>query len=134
VGGLPVGFALTGAEADERQTLLEIFDTDPPLTADRPGQSLIGDKNYHGAEFEAPLAQAGLRLPPPARKGETERAGSALFKPLRQTIESINQTFKSQLASCSTTTMRTSSSAASSPTAWPAWCTSSRCRTPTRRG
>jgi hypothetical protein len=32
-----------------------------------------------------------------ARKGETERPGAALFKPLRQTIESINQTFKGHL-------------------------------------
>jgi hypothetical protein len=97
LGGLPVGFALTGAKADERQTLLEIFHTDPTLTAKRPVQTLIGDKNYFGAEFEALLAEAGLRLLRPARKGEPERAGSALFKPLRQTIESINQTFKSQL-------------------------------------
>jgi len=97
LGGLPVGFALTGAKADERQTLLEIFHTDHTLTADRPNQTLIGDKNYFGAEFEAQLAKAGLRLLRPARKGEPERAGSALFKPLRQTIESINQTFKGQL-------------------------------------
>jgi hypothetical protein len=97
LGGLPVGFALTGAKADERQTLLEIFHTDPTLTADRPGQTLLGDKNYFGAEFETLLAEAGLRLLRPARKGEPERAGSALFKPLRQTIESINQTFKGQL-------------------------------------
>lgn len=97
LGGLPVGFALTGAKADERQTLLEIFHTDPTLTATRPGQTLIGDKNYFGAEFEGLLAEAGLRLLRPARKGEPERAGSALFKPLRQTIESINQTFKGQL-------------------------------------
>ena len=41
LGGLPVGFALTGAKADERQTLLEIFRTDPSLTALRPGQTLI---------------------------------------------------------------------------------------------
>jgi hypothetical protein len=33
----------------------------------------------------------------PARKGESERVGARLFKPLRQTIESINQTFKGQL-------------------------------------
>ncbi len=33
----------------------------------------------------------------PARKGETERAASQLFKPLRQVIESINETFKGQL-------------------------------------
>jgi hypothetical protein len=97
LGGLPVGFALTGAKADERQTLLEIFHLDPTLTADRPNQTLIGDKNYFGAEFEACLAEAGLRLLRPARKGEPQRAGTELFRPLRQTIESINQTFKSQL-------------------------------------
>jgi hypothetical protein len=97
LGGLPVGFALTGAKADERQTLLEIFHADPALTADRPNQTLIGDKNYFGAEFETLLADAGLHLLRPARKGEPERTGSALFKPLRQTIESINQTFKGQL-------------------------------------
>lgn len=32
-----------------------------------------------------------------ARAGEPERPGAQLFKPLRQTIESINQTFKGQL-------------------------------------
>jgi hypothetical protein len=97
LGGLPVGFALTGAKADERQTLLGIFDTDPDLLADHPGQILIGDKNYFGREFEATLAEEGLRLLRPTRKGEPERAGASLFKPLRQTIESINQTFKGQL-------------------------------------
>ncbi|GAA1673594.1 IS982 family transposase [Fodinicola feengrottensis] len=97
LGGLPVGFALTGAKADERQTLLEIFHTDPHLTRHRPGQTLIGDKNYYGTEFERALADAGLKLLRPARKGETERPGAHLFKPLRQVIESINQTFKSQL-------------------------------------
>jgi len=33
----------------------------------------------------------------PARKGERERPGAALFKPLRQVTESINETFKGQL-------------------------------------
>ena len=33
----------------------------------------------------------------PARKGEPQRAGAHLFKPLRQVIESINQTLKGQL-------------------------------------
>lgn len=97
LGGLPVGFALTGAKADERQTLLETFHLDSALTADRPNQTLIGDKNYFGAEFEAHLAEAGLRLLRPARQGEPQRAGAELFRPLRQTIESINQTFKGQL-------------------------------------
>ena len=33
----------------------------------------------------------------PARKGEPERPGAPLFKPLRQVIESVNETFKGQL-------------------------------------
>ncbi|MGW4126533.1 IS982 family transposase [Nocardia sp. NPDC004711] len=97
LGGLPIGFALTGAKTDERETLLGILAADPALVTDRPGQTLIGDKNYFGAGFETELAAAGLRLLRPARKGEPARAGAALFKPLRQTIESINQTFKAQL-------------------------------------
>ena len=98
LGGLPIGFALTGAKADERQTLLGIFDNDPTLVADRPGQMLIADKNYYGSEFEAILADHSLQLLRPARKGETDRPGAQFFKPLRQTIESINQTLKAQLA------------------------------------
>src|SRR6266581_8473980 len=62
-----------------------------------PGQTLIGDKNYFGAVFEATMAGAGITLLRPARKGEPERAGAQFFKPLRQIIESINQTFKGQL-------------------------------------
>jgi hypothetical protein len=97
LGGLPIGFALTGAKADERQTLLGIFNSDPTLVAERPGQTIIADKNYYGRDFEDILTAAGLDLLRPARKGETERSGASLFKPLRQTIESINQTFKAHL-------------------------------------
>jgi hypothetical protein len=52
---------------------------------------------YFGREFEQQLAELGIRLLRPARKGEAERPGSRLFKPLRQVIESINETFKGQL-------------------------------------
>jgi len=97
LNGLPVGFALTGAKADERQVLLGILDADPQLTSDRAGQILIGDKNYFGADFETDLGRAGLTLLRPARKGETERAGSRFFKPLRQTVESIFDTCKDQI-------------------------------------
>lgn len=63
----------------------------------RAGQTLIGDKNYFGREFEQQLAELDIRLLRPARKGEAERAGSQLLKPLRQVIESVNETFKCQL-------------------------------------
>jgi hypothetical protein len=95
--GLPIGFALAGAKADERQVLLGILAADPTLVAARPGQTLIADKHYYGREFETSLAELGVRLLRPARKGEPQRAGAHLFRPLRQVIESINQTFKGQL-------------------------------------
>ena len=89
--------AITGAKADERQTLLGILDADPALAATRPGQAIIADRHYYGTAVEAALAGQHLRLLRPARKGEQPRPGAPLFKPLRQTIESINQTFKAQL-------------------------------------
>ena len=95
--GLPIAFALTGAKADERQTLLDVLGADPDLLTARPGQILIADKHYYGKDFEADLAGAGLRLLRPARKGEPERDDQRYFKPLRQTIESIIDTGKGQL-------------------------------------
>ena len=94
--GLPVGFALTGAKADERQVLLDIVLADPEL-AGRSGQTMIGDKNYYGRDFETTLAALGIDLLRPARKGEPKRPGARFFKPLRQVIESINDTLKGQL-------------------------------------
>ena len=95
--GLPVAFALAGAKADEREVLAGMLTAGPDLVAARPGQTLIGDKNYYGRGFEAAIAAAGIRLLRPARKGEPARAGADLFKPLRQIIESVNETFKGQL-------------------------------------
>lgn len=97
LGGLPVLFALTGAKADERDTLLAMLEAAPDVVAAHPDQQLLTDRNYYGRRFEHDLADQGLRLLRPARQGEPERAGAQLFKPLRQIIESINQTFKGQL-------------------------------------
>jgi hypothetical protein len=93
--GLPVGFALAGAKADERQVLLGILADDD--LAWRAGQVIIGDKGYYGRDFENELAAARLVLLRPARKGEPEPAGRQYFKPLRQVIESVNDTLKGQL-------------------------------------
>lgn len=94
--GLPVGWALTGAKADEREVLSAILDQTPGLV--RPGrQVVIADKAYYGKAFEAGLDQAGIDLLRKARKGEKPRPGQEFFKPLRQVIESVNATFKTQL-------------------------------------
>jgi hypothetical protein len=93
--GLPVGFALAGAKADERLVLLDILAGDG-LPAS-PGQVIIGDKGYYGRDFEKALAEDRLVLLRPARKGEPDPPGRQYFKPLRQVIESVNDTLKGQL-------------------------------------
>lgn len=94
--GLPVGFALTGAKADEREVLLQIL-ADPAVAVLCAGQILIGDKNYYGRDFQTTLAAAEITMLRPSRKGEPEPTGGRCFKPLRQHIESIIDTFKGQL-------------------------------------
>jgi hypothetical protein len=97
--GLPIGWALTGAKADERHALHDILASTPIPAAVAAGghQTVIGDKNYYGAAFEAELAGTGIELLRPARQGEPARTGERFFKPLRQVIESINDTLKGQL-------------------------------------
>ena len=71
----PSGSPWLGAKADERQVLLGILEHDPGLAAGRPGQLLIGDKNYYGKDFEAALAGEGVN-PAAPRKGEPGSAAS----------------------------------------------------------
>jgi hypothetical protein len=97
LSGLPVLFALAGAKADERETLLGMLEAGRDIADSHPGQVLIGDKNYFGRNFEEELTRRELDLLRPVRKGEARRAGQHLLKPLRQVIESVNWTFKGQL-------------------------------------
>jgi hypothetical protein len=82
--GLPVGWALTGAKADEREALDAILAGLPIVPAGAGRQMLIADKNYFGREFEADLANHGIDLLRPARKGETLPPG----RPVLQTAPS----------------------------------------------
>ena len=101
--GLPIGFAVAGAKAADTQVLLDLLHIDPTLTSDRPGQTLIADKNYWGKEFETMLADTGVVLLRPTRKRDCRRKrgrrppAESIFKPLRQTIESIFASYKGQL-------------------------------------
>ena len=94
--GLPVAWALTGAKADEREVLTALLDSTPWLSRDEL-QTVIADKAYYGKEFEAVLVEAGIELLRKSRKGERPRPGAEFFKPLRQIIESVNDTLKGQL-------------------------------------
>lgn len=91
------GGVIAGAKADARAVVEEIL-TSVPLPTGGHRQIMIADKNYFGAGFKAGLAEAGIDLLRPTRKGESQRPGSQFFKPFRQVIESIFETFKDQLS------------------------------------
>lgn len=93
--GLPVAFALTDAKADERECLLDMIAADPDLH--RPGQTIVTDKGYRSAAVEQTFTQAGMTLIRPAFTNEAPRPGRRFLQPLRQIIESINQTLKAHL-------------------------------------
>ncbi|HZA86305.1 MAG TPA: IS982 family transposase, partial [Acidimicrobiales bacterium] len=96
--GLPITFALANPKTDEREVAIDLFDSDPTLLAGRQGQTVIADKGYTSTEFQGRLADHGVELIRPARRNERPRRGARQLKRLRQIIESINATLKTQLS------------------------------------
>lgn len=95
--GLPITWALATPGIDERQVLMAICDHDPALFAERPGLLIIADKGYVSAELDGYLGERGVRLLRPSYRNRTPRPGEQFLKPIRQLIESVNDTLKGQL-------------------------------------
>jgi hypothetical protein len=72
--------------------LMAVLEHDPGLTDDRPGLLLIADKGYVSAELDTFLAARGARLLRPSYRNRVPRPGEHLLKPIRQLIESVNDT------------------------------------------
>ena len=89
--GLPIGFELAAANQPERTVALELLER-----VLQPGQTVIADKGFAGAEFEQHVAQLGARLVRPDRRNEPARFGS--LGGIRQWIESAFDTLKDQLS------------------------------------
>ena len=89
--GLPVGFELAAANAPERVVAAELLER-----VLQPGQTVIADKGFAGAEFEQLVSTLGGRLLRPDRKNEQPRHGS--LGSIRQWIESAFDTLKDQLS------------------------------------
>jgi hypothetical protein len=90
--GTPRQMALTSPREGEREVCLRLLgrvDHEGPLT-------VLGDKGYAGAGFEADAADLGATIVRPRRKDEPE--GAPHLAPLRQRIESIYWTAKDILA------------------------------------
>jgi DDE family transposase len=95
--GLPITWALADPKIDERQVLMAILDHDPTLTDDRPGLTIIADKGYVSRELDGYLADRSVALLRPSYRNRAPRPGERLLKPIRQLIESVNDTLKGQL-------------------------------------
>jgi hypothetical protein len=95
--GLPITWALADPKVDERQVLTAVLEEDPDLLSDRPGLLIIADKGYVSAELDRWLAERGVRLLRPSYRNRIPRPGEHLLKPIRQLIESVNDTLKGQL-------------------------------------
>jgi hypothetical protein len=95
--GMPIMWALADPKLDEREVLAAMLEVDAELVADRPGLLLIADKGFKARWFEDELAAQGVQLLRPSMRNEPSRPGEHLLKPVRQLIESVNDTLKGQL-------------------------------------
>jgi hypothetical protein len=81
--GTPRAMALTSPKEGEREVCLRLLGR-----VERRGPvTVLGDKGYAGAEFEADAAELGATVVRPRRKDEPD--GDLHLAPLRQRIESI---------------------------------------------
>ena len=88
---------LATPKLDERQVLTAVLDHDPDLMAERPGLLIVADKGYVSAESDRWLAERRVRLLRPSYRNRTPHPDEHLLKPIRQLIESVNDTLKGQL-------------------------------------
>jgi hypothetical protein len=98
VHGLPVAFALANATTDEREVLIDLVTLQPSVFHHPDGLILVVDKGYRDQYTEAWLGERGISVIRPAYRNEKSRPGRALLHAVRQSIESVNDTFKGQLS------------------------------------
>jgi hypothetical protein len=94
--GMPIYFCLAPANEPEREVAAAMLDRarrEGLLTGE---EIIIGDKGFAGREFEQTVASLDATLIRPDREGEPPRFGK--LGGVRQWIESIYQTTKSQLS------------------------------------
>jgi hypothetical protein len=89
--GMPIGFELAAANAPERAVAAGLLER-----VLQPGETVIADKGFAGAEFEQLICSLGGQLLRPDRKDEQPRFGS--LGGIRQWIESCFDTLKDQLS------------------------------------
>jgi hypothetical protein len=71
---------------------MAVLDHDRHLLTAQPGLLLIADKGYASAELDDYLHARGVELLRPAYRNRAARPGQQLLAPIRQLIESVNDT------------------------------------------
>ena len=94
--GMPVSFALAPANEGEREVAAAMLERARREGLLNGGEIIVSDKGFAGKEFEEILAGLDTTLIRPDRKDETRRFGK--LGGIRQWIESVYQTTKSQLS------------------------------------
>jgi Transposase DDE domain len=94
--GMPVSFCLAPANEPEREVAAALLERAQRANLLIGGEIIVSDKGFAGEEFEQIVASLGATLIRPDRKDETPRFGK--LSRVRQWIESIYQTTKSQLS------------------------------------
>jgi hypothetical protein len=89
--GMPIAFELAPANVPERDVAAEML-----RRVQLEGYTVIADKGFSGADFEALMTELGAIFLRPDRKDETPRFGG--LGGVRQWIESIIDTIKGQLS------------------------------------
>jgi hypothetical protein len=97
VHGLPVAFALTNPKADERDVLIDLVSLQPHMFHHPDGLILVVDKGYRDRATEQWLNDNSITVIRPAYRTEAPRPGRTLLRAVRQSVESVNDTFKDQL-------------------------------------
>lgn len=94
--GMPVSFCLAGAKEPEREVATAMLDRARREGLLAGGEVIVADKGFAGRDFEQTMRELDLALIRPDRKDEPPRFGK--LGGIRQWIESINNTLKSQLS------------------------------------
>ncbi|WP_282858311.1 IS982 family transposase [Pseudoclavibacter helvolus] len=92
--GMPIVWGLANPKIGEREVTQALLDHDRHLV--RPGQTIVADKGFAGADFERFIHdELGAALVRPDRKNEQPRFGK--LGGIRQWVESVFDTMKGQL-------------------------------------
>ena len=89
--GMPIAFELAPANAPERQVAAEML-----RNIELDGYTVLADKGFASADFEALMRELGAIFLRPDRKGEPARFGR--LGGMRQWVESVFDTLKGQLS------------------------------------